>query len=601
MTNTNHPNPQAKRDEIVLLDGKWDFCFDDENKGLESEYFKGTNWGNDNHDKKTIKVPYVYQSTLSGIGNRDEHKIVWYKKTVKLDDSLLKNELKLHFEAVDYIASVFVNGSCVGTHEGGYAPFSFNIKPFVKAGDNLITVRVEDETSPRRILGKQSHTGKNFACWYTPNTGIWQSVYLEAHNETYVKNIRFIPHVAMGEVEVLAEIEGFNANNSVLELTINFDGNESDHPYKFKENRTVKATVHNNLARFRFSMHDICFEIPIWSPENPHLCYVDVKLTCKNGSVDNMQSYFGYRDVSIRGNQFYLNHRPYFQKLILNQAYFNEGLLTGSEEEYINDITLTKAMGFNGIRMHQKIETNRFLYLCDKMGLLYWAELPSPYSNDSFASEQIVKDLVSLVHKHANHPCVVAWTPFNESWGVAEIIENKRQQQLTLAAYHVIKALDEQHRPIISNDGWEHTKSDILTIHDYEQDAEVILESYPKTMAEINWDYSPAQVRKPLYADGFSYNNEPFLLSEYGGIAFKIQGFSNTDWGYGNTAKTIEEFYERFEAIHKAYFSYNYFCGICYTQLTDVEQEINGLLDHNHKPKFDVARIKKILDLKKTT
>ncbi|MGL5955585.1 MAG: glycoside hydrolase family 2 protein [Brevinema sp.] len=592
-----HPNPQAARAEIMILDGSWDFCFDKTDKGLTNQYYLGNTWG----ENLTITVPYVYQSPRSGIGIQEVSPVVWYRKLVKLSASQKNNKNILHIGASDYCTTIFINGQATGTYKGGYNALAVDISPYIKLGENLIVIRVEDQSSPRHPMGKQSLTNQNFACWYTQNTGIWQSVWLESIPHTYIKDFRFIPHVALGELECIAEIEGPDAQNAILYLEISgeMDSDRLGNSYQKSLKRRFSSTIYNNLARFRINIHDIGFEIPCWSPEHPNLCNAVLSLESVDGT-DTIHSYFGYRNIELVGNQIYLNGRPYFQKLILNQGYYGEGLLTGTEEEYLNDIRLIKEMGFNGQRIHQKTESARYLYLCDREGLLCWAEMASPYSHDTFAAEDLFTEIQALVRRHANHPCVVAWTPFNESWGVPNILNNRRQQQLTLAAREMILALDEQGRPVISNDGWEHTVSDILTIHDYEQDADIVRNAYPMSIEDLNPDFSPAQVRKRLYAQGFDYNGEPVHISEYGGIAFQTLGYSDKDWGYGTTATNLEEFYTRFEDLHDAFFALPYVSGVCYTQLTDVQQEINGLLDHNHRPKFDVARIAAVLNKKRT-
>lgn len=595
--NLLHPNPQAEREAVVLLDGSWDFCFDHADEGLKKRFYSGRTWGS----LLSIKVPYVYQSPRSGIGLSEPCPVVWYRRRVSQPKGWSGKKNILHIGASDYLTSVFINGQSAGSHSGGYAPIAVDISPYMHPGENLIVIRVEDHSSPRRPMGKQSPANQNFACWYTQNTGIWQSVWMESLPLTHIKDFRFIPHVSLGELEVLAEIEGPGAENSVLELSISGktlrDTLGSSYPKAL--NRRFSTTVHNNIARFRISIHDVGFEIPLWSPEHPNLCGAELVLSCPKGK-DRVKSYFGYRSIEIMGNQIYLNGRPYFQKLVLNQGYYGEGLLTGTEEEFLHDIRMIKEMGFNGQRVHQKTESSRYLYLCDREGLLYWAEMASPYSHDSFAAAGILQEVQELVLKHANHPCVVVWTPFNESWGLPNILTNERQQQLTLAAKEVILALDEQRRPVVCNDGWEHTSSDILTIHDYEQDAKKVYASYPLSAEEFNPDFSPSSTRKRLYAQGFGYMGEPVHISEYGGIAYQSLAYSDKDWGYGSVAKSPEEFYTRFESLHEAFFSLPYLSGVCYTQLSDVQQEVNGLLDHEHRPKFDTKRIAAVLNKKLT-
>lgn len=593
----NHPNPQFMRRNYELLDGEWDFCFDNENVGLKESYYNNSKWGNN----LTINVPYCYQSKNSSIGISDSCQVVWYKKVWNLpsnwNNNLNKNRILFHIEASDYKTTVFVNGSAVGTHEGGHTPFAFDITDFVKEKNNLIAIRVEDESTQRFILGKQSYTNKNFGCWYTRTTGIWQSVWAELVPETYISKFRFVPHTSTGELEVIAEVRGRFANESLLSINITSEDIFMDKSVPL--NRSLTATVHNNLAKFRISVHDTNFQIPVWSVESPNLCNVVFKLQSNSGE-DEVLSYFGYRNIKIFGNQVYINDKPYYQKLILNQGYYPNGLLTGSEEEFLHDCNMIKSMGFNGMRIHQKIESSRLLYHADRLGILVWAELPSFYSNDPFNTVNIFNELSELVLKHANHPSVITWTPFNESWGVNSILTNVRDQQITIAGRELIIALDYEHRPVICNDGWEHTLSDILTIHDYNQDSKYLEAIYHKRIEDMNFDLPQTNSSKRFYAEGFEYSGEPIILSEYGGIGFVISKFSDSDWGYGNIAKSEAEFYQRFEDMHKVIFDLDYLCGVCYTQLTDVEQEINGLLDRDHKPKFDVAKIADILNAKRS-
>lgn len=585
-----HPNPQIVREDFILLDGEWDFCFDKENIGIKRSYFDMNNFG----EIKTINVPYVYQSPRSYIGIKEEAEIVWYKRKINIPRTFKNKRIIFHIEASDYETNVFVNGMHVGTHFGGHMPFNFDITDYTNIAANIIAIRVKDETNARYPLGKQSNTNKNFGCWYTRTTGIWQSVWIEAMPKTYIKNFKLTPHIYNGELEILAEIEGPYAKDAVFMAEISMKGEHNDKA--LMPLRKASVSAHNGLVRMRINVYDITFEIPLWTPENPTLCDIKLTLKSKDGE-DNILSYFGYRNIKILGDTVYLNGRQYYQKLILNQGYYGDGLLTGTDEEFVHDINMIKEMGFNGMRIHQKTESSRFLYHSDRLGLLCWAELASFYSHDSIAIPNIFSEISEMVDKHYNHPCVVAWTPFNESWGIVGILSNDRQKQITIAAREYIRSLDEQLRPVISNDGWEHTITDILTIHDYEQNAALIDKFYPKNKEDINFDRPETQSRKRFYAEKFSYRGEPIFLDEYGGIGFEASKFSEGDWGYGQIAKTKEEFYERFEAIHKVIFERRYITGICYTQLTDVEQEINGLLDRNHKPKFDNKKIYKILNM----
>jgi beta-galactosidase/beta-glucuronidase len=330
-----------------------------------------------------------------------------------------------------------------------------------------------------------------------------------------------------------------------------------------------------------------------WSVDEPNL--YDVRLTYNNGKQqDAIDSYFGMRTFDISGKNILINNDVFYHKLILNQGYYDKGLMTPPTQDwYVNDIIKIKEMGFNGMRIHQKVEQHRLLYLCDHYGLVVWAEMPSFYEFNRRSKELYVKELVPFMKKHMNHPSVIVWTLFNESWGVNGIYGNQTQQQFVNSFYELAKSIDST-RMIIGNDGWEHTKTDILTIHDYTSEAEVLEKQYKNIHMKVNDSLSLTRA-KQNFCKGYSYQNEPILISEFGGVAFSKYDNYDNSWGYGSRLDSEEKVINKIRELLTAVMDIEGLCGFCYTQLTDVEQEINGLLNHQHEYKFDVDEIKRIL------
>jgi beta-galactosidase/beta-glucuronidase len=325
----------------------------------------------------------------------------------------------------------------------------------------------------------------------------------------------------------------------------------------------------------------------LWIPENPNLYDITFTVIGKEGdTVDRVDSYFGMRKVSIKNGKVLLNNHPYYQKLILDQGYFPSSNLTApGEEDLINDIKMTKAFGYNGVRKHQKVEDPVYLYWCDKLGLLVWGEMASYYEYSPKAANTYIQEWQEIIERDYNHPCIIAWTPFNESWGVPNILVDKQQQHHTVAVVNMIRSLDAT-RLVVSNDGWEHTDTDLCTIHDYRSDGGSFVRVYADKHEVVNG----APAGKFIFAEGYVYKGQPVLITEYGGIAFA----SDKGWGYGQKVSNEEEFLKRFADITRAIMSIDYICGFCYTQLTDVQQEVNGLMTYDRKPKFDPSKIKAI-------
>ena len=417
--------------------------------------------------------------------------------------------------------------------------------------------------------------------------GIWQSVWLEEVGETYLSNIKMTPDIDEANLDLDIHVTGKTEGVKVVgEIYFN---NQLINTFasSLKANRTrLSVDVSSEDANFR---------LHFWSPDAPNLYDITFKLYKDDDLIDTIDSYFGMRDIEAIGNKIYLNNQEFYQKLILDQGYFKDGGLTATPDELKNDILKIKEMGFNGARKHQKIEDYRYMYLCDTIGLVMWAEMPSAFEYSQYANENITREIYSFIDKHYNHPSVIVYTLLNESWGINEVYKNKLEQNFINALVYLTKSLD-QTRLVVGNDGWEQTITDILTIHDYNSDPKTLLKSYESIVEAANGSPSKTSNRH-CYAKGYHYQNEPFMISEYGGVAFDTGEKTKVDtWGYGERLNGKEDVLQKINELTKAVMSIEGVCGFCYTQLSDVEQEVNGLLDHNHQYKFDPKEIRDIFN-----
>ncbi|TKC16422.1 glycoside hydrolase family 2 protein [Robertmurraya kyonggiensis] len=588
---TEYPRPQFVRQKWLNLNGVWDFTFDDEKKGTEEKWFKEQSVA----FNQQINVPFAYQTKLSGIEDSTFHDVVWYRRQFEVPTNWQGQRVVLHFGAVDYRAWVYVNEQLVGFHEGGHVGFQFDITDYLQGGKEMLVVRVEDpstdETIPR---GKQFWVEKSDAIWYTRTTGIWQTVWLEPVSQTHIKKLKFTPNVDEGEVIVECEVDG-DYDQARVEMEILFKGEKIA-----KELLELQEPYHRhsinlfNRKIFRTSFHNDGWA---WTPENPNIFDVKVSLLQGESVVDELQSYFGMRKVHSEHGMVYLNNRPYYQKLVLDQGYWPEGLLTApTDEDLKKDIELAKEMGFNGCRKHQKVEDPRFLYWADQLGFLVWGECAASPSYSEDAVARLTKEWIEIVERDYSHPSIVAWVPINESWGVPHIRSNRQQQHHSLAMYHLIHSLDPT-RLVISNDGWELTKSDICAVHNYNhgnKDEIAKYEKFKEDLATKDGILHSQPARRGIYANGFEHEGEPILLTEFGGIGFKVDDANG--WGYTSVAN-VEDYLADYKRIMEAIYSSKILFGYCYTQLTDVEQEINGILTYDRKPKCDLKEIKRINDM----
>lgn len=570
----SYPRPQLVRNNWVNLNGTWKFKFDSENMGVAECWYNA-----DLEKAQDIQVPFTYETKLSGINEETFHPIVWYQKNIEHKKN--GKRVILHFEGVDYDTKVWVNGKFVGTHKGAYARFSFDITEFLNEGENRLTVRVEDSNSCVQPRGKQRWKSENFGCWYVQTTGIWKMVWMEEVPENFIESIKITPDIDHAKVKF--EIKLSKHTQDEIKLNCNICLNEKE-----ITNCQIKTKAEYVEFEACVAHTEDPWQVVLWSPANPALYDVNLSLE-SDTQKDEVESYFGMRKISIEGDKVLLNNLPLYQRLILDQGYWEEsGLTAPSEEALIKDVDLILAAGYNGLRKHEKVEDERFLYWCDKKGLLVWCEMPSQYTFNDDVIESYTNQWMEIVRQNYNHPCVITWTAFNESWGVERIFTNVQQQKFTEGIYHLTKAYDTM-RPVIVNDGWEHTVSDILTLHDYEEVGEVFFDRYSDKQA-VTENKIPFNRERYAFAKGYGYKGQPIILSEYGGIAFSTE----EGWGYGRMVSNEEEFLTRFENIMKAIKDTKYIVGFCYTQITDVQQEINGLYTMHREAKVNIEEIKRI-------
>lgn len=567
------PRPQLVRDNFEILDGVWDFAFDKNNVGEDKGYYNGF------EKEYDILVPFSYQCKASGINIQTRCDYVWYQKKINVNRK--ENErILLHLEGSDYLTKVYVNGKYVGFDTGAYHRLTFDLTEYVANGENLLVVKCEDDYSVEKPRGKQRYKDENFGCWYVDTTGIYKTVWLEKVNNKFINNVKITPLAS--EKKVVLEYETENSN----ELKV-----RSDVYYSGELVGTATALIENEKAKCEISLES---NIKLWDLDNPNLYDLTISLCENEEVVDKAASYFGLREVNAINGKIYLNGKPLYQKLVLDQGYFLETHLTApSTKALYEDITKMMELGFNGCRKHQKVEDERFIYYADVLGYLMWVEMPSMYENTSKSRATFEREWLQIVKQYYNHPCVITWTPLNESWGVEDIKTRKVEQDFANIIYHLTKEYD-PYRFVITNDGWEHTISDILTIHHYEQDGAKLYSYYDsleKAVAE-KWETH----HKGAFCDGYSYNGQPIMFTEFGGTAYIKTTEGSNNWGYGVGVNDDDEYVARFKSLIEALNAIEYSSGYCYTQLSDVQQEVNGVLYENRDFKIEPAILKSIQD-----
>ncbi len=568
-----YPRPQFRRNSWQSLNGEWEFDFG-ENSGIYAGQLQLN---------RKINVPFSYQWEASGINDKAVHDTVWYRRTFKIEKANKDKRALLCFNAADYETDVWINGNHVLTHTGGFTPFKADITEYLK-DENEIVVRCKDTLETAVPRGKQSWTGEPFTCFYYPNSGIWQSVWIEFFGEDCIY-----------EYLLQSDIDNRGIYGGVCTLYALADELEITLKFKDKIIKKQRLSLDGKRTKFCISLADNAFDFGemLWSPDTPNLIYVDFKLLKDGKLCDEAHTRIGLRKVYIdEHGKIWLNDRPLYQRLVLDQGYWKEsGLTPPSAEALKKDIELSKAMGFNGARKHQKLEDPYYYYYAEELGFLVWCEMPSAYTFCDKEVAAITKEWQEIVNYAKNFTSVIAYVPLNESWGVREIRTDKAQQNFARSLYYLTKSLDNT-RIISTNDGFETVEdSDILGIHDYDINT---AEEFP---VKYNGIYDGMHPQGwALFADGQRYKGQPVLLTEFGGIAF-VNEQKGEAWGYGNGAKNADELCERFEQLIKG-ISQTEFQGYCYTQLTDVQQEVNGLLYADRTPKADFSKLKKIFENK---
>ena len=563
---SEHPKPQFQRDKWMNLNGQWAFEIDNGRSGKARGLHQA-----DAQLSDTILVPFCPQSELSGVNHKDFLYGVWYRRTVDLTKEQLSGRVALHFGAVDYRCEAFVNGVSVGTHTGGYVSFCFDVTEAVHEGENVITVYAEDdERDPLIPRGKQSELFYSHGCDYTRTTGIWQTVWMEFLPETHIEKIKIFPNVETGSFDVEALLKG--AGTLAVEAS-----------YEGRPMGVASVKADGGLVRLHLPLQ----ETHLWELGCGRL--YDLKLTY---GADTVQSYAGLRSVRLDGYRFLLNGKSVFQRTVLDQGFYPDGIYTAPSDQALeNDIHLSMACGFNGARLHEKIFEERFLYHCDRLGYMVWGEFPN-WGLDVTRPDavySVLPEWLEEVERDFNHPALIGWCPFNETW---DRDHRKQDDNVLRAVYLATKSADPT-RPCIDTSGNYHVATDIYDVHDYEQNVEIFKNHYDELAngGEL-WD----QVNHRGTGVRQQYDGKlPVFISEYGGIGWTKE---EKAWGYGNMPKSEEEFIERFRGLTSAILDNPRIMGLCYTQLTNVEQEQNGLYTYDRQPKFDVNIFREVLTKK---
>jgi beta-galactosidase/beta-glucuronidase len=563
-----YPRPQFIRQSWLNLNGEWQFEMDPGKSGIA----RGLNQ-EEQKLSQSIIVPFCPESRLSGIGHTDFIPAVWYKRSFKLPEHWSGGHTLLHFGAVDYEAQVWVNGIHVGKHRGGYSSFSFNITQALREGDNIVTVYAEDDTrSGLQPRGKQSGSYHSQGCDYTRTTGIWQTVWLEHVPQTYIESCRFIPDPENSCLHVTAKLVG-NTKNMQLRCNASLDGETAG-----------QQSV--NISSMSVALTLPLSKVKLWSTDSPALYDLELELIQDANVIDSASSYFGLRSIQLDGMAFRINGKSVFQRLVLDQGFYPEGIYTAPTDDALKqDIEISLALGFNGARLHEKMFEPRFLYWADKLGYLVWGEHANWGLDISTAASlaQFLPEWIEGVERDFNHPSLIGWCPFNETWDSSR--GTRQDNDVLRVVYETTKAIDPT-RPVIDTSGNFHVVTDIFDVHDYDQNPETFRERY-QPLAEKGEAWVS-------FSDRQSYNGQPYFVSEYGGIWWNPNQSDEKSWGYGDRPKSLEQFIERYDGLTSTLLENPNMFGFCYTQLYDVEQEVNGLYTYDRKPKFDVELIKAI-------
>lgn len=578
-----YPRPQFARREWLSLNGEWEFSTDTHDQGLRR------GWHDGRELRRRIRVPFAYQTKLSGIDEQEIHQVAWYARSFEVPAEWRNRDLLLHFGAVDYRTTVWVNGQEVGHNEGGHVPFAFNIAPYLRERENRVTVRAEDLQDGYQPRGKQAVSGRPKGCDYYCTTGIWQTVWLEPVPRFRIDELRINPQVEEGEEDVL-ELRVFlhaPANGWEVEVEV-LDGEAAV--------ALARKEAAGGSARFRIRIPNA----KLWSPETPHLYDLRVRLYRQGEQVDEVESYAGLRRIAVRDGRIYLNGSPLYLAMVLDQGYWPDGGMTAPSDEALRaDVEWCRKFGFNGARKHQKVEDPRWLYWCDRLGLLVWGEMPNARAWSTRAEERFIAEWERAVRRDIGHPCIITWVPVNESWGVPDLGQDHPGQYAFLERVVALTRRLDPDRPVIDNDGWEHTDiTDIMALHDYTPSGEELAARYADLLAggalpARSWGKSGPRT----FVRGAAHWGQPVILSEVGGfLMLPDMPKEKWDWLYGiyGSCGTAEELLARYRDLMEGIARLPFVSGFCYTQLTDIEQEINGLLTYDRRPKVDPEQVAEI-------
>lgn len=577
-----HPRPQFFRPAWLNLNGTWGFKVDVGESGLQQGWVQQPE-----RIDEQIQVPFCPESRLSGVGNTDFMRVLWYNRSFIVPPDWQGRRVLLHFGAVDWAVRVWVNGIDVGAHQGGSSSFSLDITDALETGpaaENGLVLRVEDDIrSGVQPAGKQSLRYDSFAASYTRTSGIWQTVWLEAVPEAHIEAVQIIPDWPAGRFVVLPQFSAL-PEGCTLRCTVSSDGRE--------------VVCAETAAGAGVPMVISLTEPRCWSPEDPHLYQLHFELLHNRVLVDAVESYAGLRQFAIAGNRFFLNGKPLFLRLVLDQGFYPDGLWTApSDAELRADIERSLTLGFNGARLHQKVFEERFHYWADQLGYLTWGEFPcwgldglnffAPRENAELQQQGLdnhLREWAEVVVRDRNHPSIVLWTPLNEA-----VRRKGRERQYDAAVrklYDLTRRLDPT-RPVHDASGWTHVVTDVFSVHDYEQDPVRFASTYAQGPTDVG------AVREQFGGEpGVDYAGQPFVVDEYGGTWWKDSAQADTSWGYGERPTSQAEALERILALTAVLLANPAVAGFCYTQLTDIEQEQNGLYTYDRVAKFPVEPLR---------
>lgn len=579
LVEAGYPRPQLIRPGWTDLCGPWELAFDDADEGRDQGWASG-NTGPFDHE---ITVPYPPESRLSGVHDQGLHKVVWYRRRVALPSCAPGERIALHFGAVDYLAEVWVDGTQAGRHEGGHTPFSVSVTPG-QSGTAVIVVRAQDDPADAHMpRGKQDWRAAPHDIWYHRTTGIWQPVWLEVVPRCHVTGVTWDADIADGRVSADVRLSQPPPPGSTLRIRLALGGDVLAE--QTAAVRGDSARVHLSLAEAENAWD---WGRLRWSPRTPTLIDAEVELAGAAGT-DQVSCYTGIRSVGVADGHFLLNGHPQFLRFALEQGYWPESHLAAPSGRALRDeVEAALSLGLNGVRIHQKVEDPRFLYWADRLGLMVWTEMPSPAGFSPRATRRLTAEWQEVIERDRSHPCVVAWVPFNESWGVPAMAARPAQRHLVAALYHLTRSLDPT-RPVISNDGWEHVEGDIWTVHDYAPSGHSLAERYgsEEAIARTLGRRWPGPHR--VVPDGAADRGQAVMLTEFGGLTY-APAAEGVWLGYG-TVQTEEELAGRLGELVGAVCASDGLAGFCYTQLTDTEQERNGLLHEDRTPKLAIARL----------